>query len=68
MTKANTIIADLRETCEELCCAVEASPDPTAIDWSKFRERLALLLQKLGPILLPLIISFLSGTNPTTKE
>jgi hypothetical protein len=61
---AKTIGEALTEIGQELKETILMAPDPTAVDWTNIKKLFAALLQQFGPLLLSLLVGWLTP-SPT---
>jgi hypothetical protein len=60
-----TLLEQVDAISKEIHSALLSSPNPESIDWTKVKALLAVFIETFGPIILPIILSWLQP-KPTT--
>jgi hypothetical protein len=64
MTPDKSLGESVIEIGNEIHDSILTASDPTKIDWTNIRTLLALFFDKFGPIIIPLLITWLTPKKP----
>jgi ElaB/YqjD/DUF883 family membrane-anchored ribosome-binding protein len=66
MAKQTTLAEDVQHVHDTVQAYMAANGPEAKIDWTNVRKLIAQLLEKWGPVFLPIIIGWLTPKDPTT--